>query len=98
MAKTKRQTSIPGTEPKTIKEVSDAAEAYVEARDARQKKTEREVEAKEALVTVMKTHGLTVYTDADVDPPLVVTLSPGKDKVKVTEANENDEPGEDAAA
>ncbi len=98
MAKTRRQMSIPGAETKSIKEVDDAAEAYLEARNARQKKTDREVEAKEALITVMKKHELTVYTDNDASPPLIVTLSPGKDKVRVTEAEDDDGGDEGAEA
>lgn len=92
-----RQMRVPGTEKKTIKELDAAAEAYVEARDARMKKTEKEVEAKEALISVMKKHELTVYKDDDADPPLIVTLTPGKDKVKVTQADgeTEDEDGEE---
>lgn len=91
-----RQTRIPGTENSEIAEVNAAAEAYVDARDARMKKTEKEVEAKEALIEVMKKHGLSVYKDDDATPPLIVTLSPGKDKVKVTRAEDeaDDDDGE----
>lgn len=96
MAKPKKQMKIPGTEPKTIKEVNDAAEAYVDARDERMKKTEKEVEAKEALVAVMKKHDLQVYKDDDAEPPLIVTLTPGVDKVKVTRADGDEDAGDEA--
>lgn len=82
----KRQLKIAGTGGEEIKEVNDAAEAYVEARDKRMKLTEKETEAKEALIAVMKKHDLTVYKDDEANPPLVVTLVPGKDNVKVAEA------------
>lgn len=86
-----RQAKIPGTERAKLKEVDAAAEAYVAARDARMKKTEKEVEAKEALIGVMKKHELSVYKDEDASPPLIVTLTPGKDKVKVTQADDDAE-------
>lgn len=97
MAKTKKQSALPGMERKSIKELDAAAEAYVEARDERMKLTEKEVEFKEALVAVMKKHDLQVYKDEDAEPPLIVTLTPGVDKVKVTRANDEDagEPGEE---
>lgn len=84
---TKRQAQIPGTETKKIKELDAAAESYVEQRDKRMKLTDKEKEAKAALVTVMKKHGLTVYKDEDASPPLIVTLTAGDDKVKVTQAD-----------
>lgn len=81
----RKQLDIPGTERQTIKEIDDAAEAYVDARDARMKKTEKEHEAKDALIAAMKAHNTLVYRDESVDPPLVVTLV-DKSTVKVTEA------------
>jgi len=91
MGRTKKQAEIPGTERQRIKELDDAAESYVEARDERMAKTEREVEAKEALVAVMKKHDLTVYRDESTTPPLVVTLIPGVDKVKVSQAKDDED-------
>lgn len=82
----RKQMSIPGTERKQIKEVNDAAEHYVEQRDKRMGLTEKEHDAKEALIAVMKKHKIETYRDDDVTPPLVVTLVPGKDQIKVTEA------------
>ena len=81
-------------EKKTIAEVDDAAEQYVKERDKRMTMTEKEVEAKQALIDVMRKHKLTVYKDDNVDPPLIVTLADGKPVVKVT----RDESDEDAAA
>lgn len=96
----KKQLEIAGTERQREPEIDSAAEAYVEQRDKRMKLTEKEVTAKEALIAVMKKHKLEVYRDDSVSPPLVVTLVPGKDKVKVTEAdaaNEGEETDEEAA-
>ena len=93
MAKKAKQGDLPGMErpePKHIKELDDAAEAYVEARDARMKKTEAEKEQKEALISAMKKHGVLVYRDESVDPPLIVTLV-DKTNVKVTEVEESSE-------
>lgn len=89
-----KQAQIPGTEVPTITEVNVAAEAYVEARDARMAKTPAEVSAKETLIEVMKKHSLTTYRDDDATPPLIVTLKPGKDKVRVEPAeSDEDEDG-----
>lgn len=80
MAKVKKQAEIPGTERKKVAELDHAAEAYVSARDERMELTEREVEARSALISVMRKHNLTVYRDEDAEPPLIVTLVPGEDK------------------
>ncbi len=85
----KRQKSIPGTERETNREIADAAENYVEQRDKRIAMSETETGAKDALIAVMKAHGITVYRDDDADPPLTITLS-SKDNVKVTEADSDD--------
>lgn len=89
----KKQLKIPGTEGKAIKEVNDAAEHYVSMRDKRMKLTEKEVEAQTALLAAMKKHNVEVYRDDDASPPLVCTLVPGKDKVKVQKADEEDDAG-----
>jgi hypothetical protein len=92
----KRQTALPGMERKEIPEVNDAAEAYVEARDKRMALTEKEVEAKDALLTVMTKHKLQVYKDESASPPLVVTVLQGEAKVKVSVADEADDSTDDA--
>jgi hypothetical protein len=79
----KKQTELPGMERKTIREVNDAAEAYVDARDERMTLTKKEVAAKEALIGAMQKHELNVYRDDTASPPLVVTLVEGKVNVKV---------------
>ncbi len=94
--RTKKQLQIAGTEKKSIKEVDAAAEAYVEARDERMQLTEREVEARDALITVMKKHKLDLYRDDDAAPPLLVTLIAGEDKVRVSRIDDGE--SEDAAA
>jgi hypothetical protein len=87
----RRQMKIPGTEQETIKEIDSAAEAYIDVRDKRINLTDRESEAKEALIGVMKKHKVEVYRDENAVPPLVVTLIPGEDKVKVSRAKEEEE-------
>ncbi len=91
----RKQLAISGTEPKSIKEVDAAAEGYVDARDKRMERTEKEVEARDALIAVMKKHKLDVYRDDSAAPPLLVTLVPGDDRVKVTRVQDE---GEDADA
>jgi hypothetical protein len=91
----KKQKALPGMEKETIAEVDDAAEQYVKERDKRMTMTEKEVEAKQALIYVMRKHKLTVYKDDNVDPPLIVTLADGKPVVKVTR-DESDEAAAEA--
>lgn len=95
MARTKKQLQIAGTEKDHIAEVDAAAESYIEARDERMELTEKESDAKVALLAVMKKHRLDVYRDENTVPPLVVTLIPGSDDVKVKrmKAAEEDEVG-----
>lgn len=90
-----RQIRIPGTEAKQNKALNAAAEAYVTARDERMAKTEVEVDAKEALIREMKKADVTTYRDDEATPPLIVTLVPGKDQVKVTEQASESEGDDD---
>lgn len=87
----RKQNALPGLEPKSIKEIDDAAEAYVKERDKRVKQSEREVTAKQALIAAMQKHKIEVYKDPSVTPPLIVTVVPGKPGVKVTEAPDDEE-------
>lgn len=73
MARPPRQAEIPGTERPRIKEVDDAAEAYVVQRDKRMKLSKKEKEAKTALISVMEKHKIEVYRDTEAD--LLVTVS-----------------------
>ena len=94
-----RQNEIPGTERQQIQEIDDAAEGYQEAKKKRMKLTEKESEAKLALISVMRKHKVEVYRDDNASPPLLVTLKPGKDNVSVSEFEDEgpdaDETGED---
>lgn len=80
-----KQTNIPGTERKSIAEIDEAAEAYRDARDERMKLTEEERETHEALLEVMKRHGVTdryVYVDDDGDELEVSVADVVKVKVR----------------
>lgn len=90
-----RQQQIPGTERKTNKKIAGAARVYVDARDTRMEHTNKEKEAKAALIQVMRAAGETSYRDDSVDPPLLITLSEGKADVKVHEVKEAGEVVED---
>lgn len=99
-ARKKKQKRIPGTEEERIKEIDDAADDYVECRDKRMGLTEKEKEAKNRLIDVMKRHKLSVYKG---DGFVVTYDHEEKDDVKVkqakAEANGDDheeEEGEDA--
>jgi len=89
MAK-KKQMEIPGAERKRVKELDDAAEAYVDQRDKRMAQSEKEKDAKDALIAAMRKNDVLVYRDDDHVPPLVVTLV-SKDNVKVSEVDDDSE-------
>jgi len=86
-----RQIAIPGTEEKKIKELDDAAMAYVKERDERIALSRKEKTAKDALIAAMKKHGKNVYRDPDAAPPYTVTLTEGKDKIKVERDGSEDD-------
>lgn len=83
MATRPRQTTMPGTDAPKVKAIEAAAEVYVEVRDERMGLTKREVQAREKLIAVMKTAGLTVYRIPadDGEGALIVSVS---DESKVT--------------
>lgn len=93
-----KQNEIPGTERQQIQEIDDAAETYQDAKKKRMKLTEKESEAKIALIAVLRKNKVDVYRDDNASPPLLITLKPGKDGVTVSEV-ENDEgaDGEDGS-
>lgn len=91
-----KQSEIPGTERQQIQEIDDAAEAYQDAKKKRMKLTGAESEAKLALIAVLRKHKVEVYRDDNANPPLLITLRPGKDGVTVSEVeNETDDSAEE---
>lgn len=70
-----KQLKITGTEEFADKELNIAAENYVEQRDKRMRMSEKESDAKQALIDMMKAKNLSIYRDNDTDPPLLVTLT-----------------------
>lgn len=82
-----RQKELSGIERESIKEIDDAAEAYVTVRDKRMKLTKEEVEKRDGLIEVMRRHRRKVYRDDNASPPLLVTLKDGKASVKVQTAD-----------
>ncbi len=93
----RRQLEIAGTERKTVKEIDAAAEHYVEQRDKRMALSRKEKEAKDLLIGAMKKHNLTVYRDDNTAPPMTVLLTEGKDQVKVSESDADEETEEEVA-
>lgn len=92
----KAQMEIPGTERPSIIEIEDAAEQYVKIRDKRMKLTEQEIVCRANLIQTMESHrkelvvngdGALIYRYDDE----IVTLAPGKVKVRVKRAGEEDE-------
>lgn len=86
-----KQKHLNGVEPDDrIKEIEDAGDVYEEARDERQALTEREVEAKNNLISVMKKHRKTVYR-YDSKTITFEELQEAKVKVKRDKVTEDDE-------
>lgn len=56
-----KQKELEGVGRKEIKEVEEAAEAYVAARDTRMTWTKEEVKTKKALTDLMHKHGIPSY-------------------------------------
>lgn len=88
-----RQKQIPGTERATGNaKIDEAAESYVEARDARMRASKKEIERKAALLALMQREGLREYEDLEASPPLLVLVVEEKTTVKVKAlATEGDE-------
>lgn len=86
-----KQQVIPGTKSRAIREIDDAAEAYLDVRDKRQRMTEQEVEKRSALEGVMRRHKLREYRSDDAG--LSVTLV-GQEKAKVRRTTDEAEADE----
>ena len=76
---------LPGMERKVVKEISDAADKYVDVRDKRIRMLAKEIELKGLLADKMHKHKLAIYGDKD----LVVEIIPGKEGIKVRSAEED---------
>lgn len=84
----------PGKLQERIKELDILSDKYVDVRDTRMKWTKKEVEARAALIAGLQARGLSEYVYGDQK----VVLKAGKDGVKVTTVNpeeETEEEGED---
>jgi hypothetical protein len=84
MAKKAKQTELPGVEKPTIKELDAAIELYAEKRDAWVAARTEVQAAKAKLVELANTHGITIYRDDSVNPPLMLTLRAREALLKVT--------------
>jgi hypothetical protein len=93
----RRQPALPGLEAPKHPDVDAAADAFVEVRDERMGLTSREVEARDALIAVMKTHGLSVYRIETDEGALLVTVT-DESKVTVRKEKAKRNQGDDEAA
>lgn len=96
-AKLPSQKQLPGTETPKDRKLTKLALKYAEKRVARAAAGREELVAKSALIVAMKERGDVRYEDPEED--ILVTLIPGKDKLKVeplSGADEDDEDGIDA--
>jgi hypothetical protein len=92
MPRRPKQEQIPGTEPPSIAEIDEAAEALLDIRERRRDLLEQQREAKAELVAAMKRHGQRAYRDAGAR--VLVTLET-QDRVVVKFEKEDDEEDED---
>lgn len=91
MAKT--QTEIPGTERPSNPEVEEAAEEYRLLRDQRMQLSEKEGQAKAALLEKLKAHNLTSYRYADQDGVERKIMIQEKENVKIAKVKTSDDSG-----
>jgi hypothetical protein len=81
----------PGVAPVKIPQVDALAEAYIKERDKRLKLTPKEVSAKQRLVDALHAHADKIGLQPDGTivyryDTVVITLTPGKEKLKVIDA------------
>lgn len=96
----KAQKELEGMEPPSIREIENAAEAYVDVRDKRMKLTEKEVAAKETLIQAVLKHADAILPNGDGDrvyryDDMVVILKAGKPNVKVRHDTGEEPPEEE---
>jgi hypothetical protein len=85
-----------GVEPLRIAELDKLAEAYCKERDKRLTLTPKEVAAKQNLIAAMHAHSEEIGAQPDGRlvyryDEMMITLSPGKEKLKVEDVSEKDE-------
>ncbi len=80
-----RQTMIPGSEPEQVKEVSDAAEEFLDARALEKQYHEEKVKAADTLLALMVKHHLDAYETGSH----IITISTLR-KCKAKRKKEND--------
>lgn len=95
-----KQKELDGMERPAIKEIEEAADAYVAVRDKRMALTTKEVAAKTNLMQVMLAHEKDLSKNGDGDlvyrfDDEIVILKPGKSTVKVKTAHDDEEDEED---
>lgn len=73
---------LPGMEDSAIEELEDAAKRYVTVRDERMALTEREVDSKDLVLTLMKRHDKQTYRRDGIEINIVHTEESVKVKFK----------------
>jgi hypothetical protein len=89
-----RQKSLPGMEDRKITALDNAALSYDEVKKQRMELTEREVEAKELVRSLMHKEGKKAYKHNGI----TITLEPEGEKVKVKVKAAGEEDDEDESA
>ena len=83
MAGRRRQGEFDGMAPPRNTEVENAAELYHQDMKARVALSNKEKVSKADLIKVMRKHQIESYRDSTAVPPIMITLKPGKDGVKI---------------
>lgn len=88
----RKQKDLPGMERKRVEEIDTAAEDLHSKNKKYAKAGEAVKSSKQALIALMKKHGVDVYKDESVTPALIVNVTLGKENVKVKqEGDDSDE-------
>lgn len=83
MARTKKQTELPGIEKPTIPELDTLLETYAEKAAALSEARQAVGDLKRQIIALAKEKGLTTYRDETASPPLVLTLKERDVAVKI---------------
>ena len=81
-----KQKQLPGLEDAVVEEIETAAEEYADRRDDRMRKLEGEIEARDALLEILRKHKRKAYSSKEFQ----VEIVEGKDKVKVKRGGQED--------
>lgn len=89
-----KQAVIPGMENRKLKDLHEAAERFIDLKENAKTAREREKEAGETLIKLMRKHKKEVYRCAGID----IRINPGVDKAIVKIVHDEEGEGEQEKA